>query len=300
MNSNKSVSLVLGSGGARGMAHIGVIEVLEERGYHIKEIAGSSVGALVGGIYAKGNLADFKDWICDLGRVDVFGLMDFSFSSRGFIKGDKVFLELKKIVGECLIEELDFPFSCNAVDYAEGTERIFKSGSLFAAIRASSSIPTLVQPAVIDSKEYIDGGVLNPLPMDLLNNSEENLVIAVNLNALGGSYLNPPKKDHDGKSLIKMPGWMKDYQKKMSGYFETEEKSPKNKSLGSLDLLNRSMELLHDRVSYLTLEKHPADILIEISKKQASTMEFYRAAELVEIGRIKMTEALNKLEDAAQ
>lgn len=300
MNSNKSVSLVLGSGGARGMAHIGVIEVLEERGYEIKEIAGSSVGALVGGIYAKGNLADFKDWICDLGRVDVFGLMDFSFSSRGFIKGDKVFSELKKIVGECLIEELDFPFYCNAVDYAEGTERVFESGSLFAAIRASSSIPTLVQPAVIDSKEYIDGGVLNPLPMDLLKNAEENLVIAVNLNALGRSYLNPPKKAHDGKSLIKMPNWMKDYQKKMSGYFETEEKSPKNKSLGSLDLLNRSMELLHDRVSYLTLEKHPADILIEISKKQASTMEFYRAAELVEIGRIKMTEALNKLEDAAQ
>jgi NTE family protein len=299
MSSKKSVSLVLGSGGARGMAHIGVIEVLVERGYRIDEIAGSSVGALVGGIYAKGNLPQFKDWICDLGRVDVFGLMDFSFSGRGFIKGEKVFLELKKIIGECLIEDLELPFRCNAVDYLEGTERIFERGSLFAAIRASSSIPTLVQPAVIDSIEYIDGGVLNPLPLDLLKNPKENLVIAVNLNALGDSYLDPPKKDHDGKSLIKMPGWMKDYQKKMSGYFESEEKSPKIKSLGSLDLLNRSMELLHDRVSYLTLEKHPADILIEISKKQASTMEFYRAAELVEIGRIKMTNALNKLEDAA-
>jgi NTE family protein len=300
MNSNKSVSLVLGGGGARGMAHIGVIEVLVERGYCIDEIAGSSVGALVGGIYAKGNLPLFKDWICNLGRVDVFGLMDFSFSSRGFIKGEKVFSELKKIVGECLIEDLDLPFCCNAVDYHEGIERVFESGSLFMAIRASSSIPTLVQPAVIDAKEYIDGGVLNPLPMDLLKNSTKNLVIAVNLNALGDSYLDPPKKDRDGKRLISTPAWMKDYQKKMSGYFEIEEKSPKIRSLGSLDLLNRSMELLHDRVSYLTLEKHPADVLIEISKKQASTMEFYRAAELVEIGRIKMTQALNKLENAAQ
>ncbi len=300
MYPNKSVSLVLGSGGARGMAHIGVIEVLEERGYQIAEIAGSSVGALVGGIFAKGNLPEFKEWSWNLGRVDVFGLMDFSFSSRGFIKGDKVFSELQKIVGECLIEELDFPFCCNAVDYLEGTEKVFESGSLFAAIRASSSIPTLVQPAVIDFIEYIDGGVLNPLPLDLLKNSKENLVIAVNLNALGDSYLEPPKKDHDGQSLITMPGWMKDYQKKMSGYFESEEKLPKIKSLGSLDLLNRSMELLHDRVSYLTLEKHPADVLVEISKKQASTMEFYRAAELVEIGRIKMTNALNKLENAAQ
>jgi NTE family protein len=300
MNSKKSVSLVLGSGGARGMAHIGVIEVLVERGYRIDEIAGSSVGALVGGIYAKGNLPEFKDWISNLGRMDVFGLMDFSFSSRGFIKGEKVFFELQKIVGECLIEDLDFPFCCNAVDYLEGTERVFESGSLFAAIRASSSVPTLVQPAIIDSVEYIDGGVLNPLPMDLLKKNKDNLVIAVNLNALGESYVTPPRKDHDGKSLIKMPGWMKDYQKKMSGYFESEEKLPKIRTLGSLDLLNRSMELLHDRVSYLTLEKHPADVLIEISKKQASTMEFYRAAELVEIGRIKMTNALNKLEDAAQ
>lgn len=300
MKSNKSVSLVLGSGGARGMAHIGVIEVLEERGYRIEEIAGSSVGALVGGVFAKGNLPEFKDWICNLGRVDVFGLMDFSFSSRGFIKGEKVFSELKKIVGECQIEDLNLPFCCNAVDYLEGTERVFERGSLFAAIRASSSIPTLVQPALIDEIEYIDGGVLNPLPIDLLKNSKENLVIAINLNALGDSYVEPPKKDHDGKSLLTMPGWMKDYQKKMSGYFESEEKLPKIKSLGSLDLLNRSMELLHDRVSYLTLEKHPADILIEISKKQASTMEFYRAAELVEIGRMKMTEALNRLEDAAK
>jgi NTE family protein len=296
---NKSVSLVLGSGGARGMAHIGVIEVLEERGYRIEEIAGSSVGALVGGIYAKGNLPEFTDWICNLGRVDVFGLMDFSFSTRGFIKGEKVFSAIEKIVGECLIEDLPIPFCCNAVDYLEGTERVFESGSLFAAMRASSSIPTLVQPALIDSIEYIDGGVLNPLPMDLIKNSKTNLVIAVNLNALGESFVNPPQIDHDGKSLIKMPGWMKDYRKKMTSYFATEEKTSKSKSLGSLDLLNRSMELLHDRVSYLTLEKHPADVLIEISKKQASTMEFYRAAELLEIGRIKMTEALNKLENAA-
>lgn len=299
MQVNKPVSLVLGSGGARGMAHIGVIEVLEERGYAIKEIAGSSVGALIGGIYASGKLPDFKDWICHLDRIDVFGLMDFSFSSKGFIKGEKVFLELKKIVEEKQIQELSLPFYCNAVDYHEGVERVFKSGSLFSAIRASVSIPTLVQPAKIDGKEYIDGGVLNPLPMDLIKNAKENLVVAVNLNALVDSYISPPIKDHEGRRMIKTPGWMKEYQKKMSGYFEADETPPKLKSLGSLDLLNRSMELLHDRVSALTLEKHPADILIQISKKQASTMAFYRAAELIEIGRIKTSEALDQLENEA-
>lgn len=296
MQAKKTVSLVLGSGGARGMAHIGVIEVLEERGYQIEEIAGSSVGALVGGIYASGKLPDFKDWICHLDRVDVFGLMDFSFSSKGFIKGEKVFEELKKIVEEQLIEDLTLPFYCNAVDYHEGTERVFDEGSLFSAIRASVSIPTLVQPAKIDGKEYIDGGVLNPLPVQLLQHRKDNLVVAVNLNALVNSYISPPKKDHEGNRMIQMPGWMKDYKRKMSSYFESTETPPKKKSLGSLDLLNRSMELLHDRVSKLVLEKHPVDILIEISKKQASTMEFYRAAELIEIGRIKMEQALDQLE----
>lgn len=299
MQANKTVSLVLGSGGARGMAHIGVIQVLEERGYTIEEISGSSVGALVGGIYASGKLPDFKDWICNLGRVDVFGLMDFSFSGKGFIKGEKVFQELKKIVEEQRIEDLSIPFYCNAVDYHAGEERVFDSGSLFSAIRASVSIPTLVQPARIDGKEFIDGGVLNPLPVQLLKKAQQNLVVAVNLNALVDAYISPPKKDHEGNRMIKMPGWMKEYQQKMSGYFESDETPTKKKSLGSLDVLNRSMELLHDRVSKLVLEKHPVDVLIEISKKQASTMEFYRAAELIEIGRIKMENALDQLENEA-
>lgn len=300
MKANKSVSLVLGSGGARGMSHIGTIEVLLERGYEIKEIAGCSVGALVGGIYASGKLPDFKDWICNLDRIDVFGLMDFSFSSRGFIKGEKVFLELKKIVGEQQIEDLSLPFYCNAVDYHEGKERIFNSGSLFSAIRASASVPSLVQPAKLDGREYIDGGVLNPLPLDLLKESQKNTVVAVNLNSLSSSYIAPPKKDHVGNRLMKMPIWMKDYQKKMSGYFESDSTTSKEKSMGSLDIINRSMELLHDRVSNLTLEKHAADILIEVNKRQASTMSFYRAPELIEIGRIKTEEALDHYENAAK
>lgn len=298
MQSKKSVSLVLGSGGARGMAHIGAIEVLEERGYTIREIAGSSVGALVGGVHAAGKLADFKDWICHLDRVDVFALMDFSFSSRGFIRGEKVFSELKKIVQEQQIEDLAIPFVCNAVDYQEGKERVFRSGSLFSAIRASSSIPSLVQPARLEGREYIDGGVLNPLPMDLLHATADSFTMAVNLNALGQDYVAPPKKDHGGNRLIKMPSWMKEYQGKMIHYFESEVRSSPSKGLGSLDIINRSMELLHDRVATLTLAKYPADVLIQVSKRQASTLSFYRAAELIEIGRIKTQAALDQFENA--
>jgi NTE family protein len=300
MEKSKSVSLVLSSGGARGMAHIGAIEVLEERGYKIAEISGCSVGALVGGIYATGKLPEFKDWICNLGRINVFGLMDFAFSSKGFIKGDKVFMEIKKIIDEYQIEELNIPFSCNAVDYINGEERIFKSGSLFTAIRASVSIPTMVQPAHLDGNEYIDGGVLNPLPVEHLRHSEHNIVMAVNLNAAESIFVLPPNIDHQGRSMLKFPIWMSEYRRKMGSFFEEEKKNPKSKSLGSLDLLNRSFELMHDKLSRMTLAMNPVDVLVEVSKRQARSMEFYRAAELIEIGRIKTEEALDKLENAGK
>lgn len=300
MEKNKSVSLVLSSGGARGMAHIGAIEVLEERGYTIAEVSGCSVGALVGGIYATGKLPEFKDWIINLGKLDVFGLMDFAFSSKGFIKGDKVFSEIKKIIDERQIEDLNIPFSCNAVNYISGEERIFQSGSLFSAIRASVSIPTMVQPALLDGNEYIDGGVLNPLPIEHLRHHQNNLMIAVDLNAAESIFVLPPKNDHQGKSLLKMPSWMNEYRMKMGSYFSEDTQDPKSKSLGSLDLLNRSFELLHAKLSRMTLAMHPVDVVVEISKRQARSMEFYRAAELIEIGRIKTNEALDKLENANQ
>ena len=126
MSKKKTVSLVLSSGGARGLAHVGVIEELEKRGYQIGEIAGCSAGALVGGMYAAGKMPEFKDWICNLDRVDVFSLMDFTFSSRGFIKGEKVYNALKKVVPDCQIEDLSIPFSCNAVEVHTGKEHVFR------------------------------------------------------------------------------------------------------------------------------------------------------------------------------
>lgn len=298
MIKNKTVSLVLSSGGARGMAHIGAIEVLEERGYTIAEVSGCSAGALIGGIYATGKLHEFKEWICNLDKVDVFGLMDFAFSSKGFIKGDKVFLEIKKIIEERKIEDLNIPFSCNAVNYISGEERVFESGSLFSAIRASVSIPTMVQPALVEGKEYIDGGILNPLPVEHLRQKNTNLIVAVNLNAAESIYLLP--KQEEESSLLKMPQWVYEYRSKMASFFAEDTKNPKSKSLGSLDLLNRSFELLHDKLSRMTLAMHPVDVLVEISKRQARTFEFYRASELIEIGRIKTAEALDKLEHANQ
>ncbi|MDO8967779.1 patatin-like phospholipase family protein, partial [Algoriphagus sp.] len=255
MSKKKTVSLVLSSGGARGLAHVGVIEELESRGYMIAEIAGCSAGALVGGMYAAGKLPEFKDWICNLDRVDVFSLMDFTFSSRGFIKGEKVYNALKKVVKDCQIEDLSIPFSCNAVDYRRGQEVIFREGSLYAAIRASGSIPSVFQPARHHRHEFIDGGVLNPVPISLISNHENRLLAVVEVNGPESLYIEPPKKDEKGRRFMSIPSWLKDYQLKMRHYFPEEIKEEKSTSLSSINLLTRSFFLIKDRFWVLLILK---------------------------------------------
>ncbi|MFD2200239.1 patatin-like phospholipase family protein [Shivajiella indica] len=299
----KTVSLVLSSGGARGMAHIGVIEVLEESGYEIASIAGCSAGALIGGIYATGQLPKFKDWICNLDRIDVFSLMDFTFSSKGFIKGEKVFGELKKLIEDCQIEDLNIPFCCTAVEIPSGKEKIFKSGSLYQAIRASGSIPSVMTPAKIGKHEYIDGGIINPIPFNLITEKNRGeLIVAVDLNGPKSELLQIEKQDKK-ESALKLPSWLNEYQKKFTNYFYTDEKqkeTKKDKGMSSVELLNFSFDLLQDKLSDLVIEKHQVDIIVEISREQAGTLEFHRAEELIKVGRLKMEEAIKKFENGSQ
>lgn len=297
MDKRKSVSLVLSSGGARGLAHVGVIEELERRGYHIAEIAGCSAGALVGGMYAAGKMAEFKEWICHLDRLDVFSLMDFTFSTRGFIKGEKVYNALKKVIKDCQIEELNVPFYCNAVDYISGKEVVFREGSLYTAIRASGSIPTVFQPARHKRLELIDGGVLNPIPLSLLQQANENMIVVVGLNAADTELVVSPKKDASGKSYISMPAWVTEYRTKMRQYFPEQVREEKPASLSSISLMARSFDLLQDRFSELLMEKFQVDLSIQLARNQAGILEFYRAEELIEIGREKAIQALDKWEN---
>lgn len=298
MSKKKKVSLVLSSGGARGLAHVGVIEELEKRGYEIAEIAGCSAGALVGGMYACGKMNEFKNWICNLDRIDVFSLMDFTFSSRGFIKGERVYGELKKVVSDCQIEDLPIPFTCNAVNVITGEEVIFRKGSLYKAIRASGSIPSVFIPANHSKSSLIDGGVLNPVPISLLkNHPEENLILVVDVNGLAHDYITPPKKDEEGNGFISIPTWLKEYRNKMGQFFPDEKEVEKEPSYSSLNLVKRSFDLLQDRFCELLLQQYPVDIQIKISRKQAGTLEFHRSSELIEIGRIKAKQALDNWEN---
>lgn len=299
--SKKTVSLVLSSGGARGMAHIGVIEALEESGYEIVSIAGCSAGALVGGMHASGNLPKFKDWICNLDRIDVFSMMDFTISSKGFIKGVKVFGALQKIIDDCQIEDLRIPFVCNAVEIPCGKEHIFRKGSLYSAIRASASIPTVFTPSKIHGKEFIDGSILNPIPLNLIPKDRiADLIFAVDLNGPKTAFVENPKereKKESDSSKVKLPNWLMDYRQKFSTYFSSQEKEEKIKGMSSLDLLNYSFDMLQDRLSELVIEKFNVDLIVEISRIQSGTLEFHRAAELIEIGKQKAFAVIEKYEN---
>jgi NTE family protein len=223
--------------------------------------------------------------------------MDFTFSSRGFIKGEKVYKALKKVVPDQAIEDLALRFSCNAVDVNSGKEHVFAQGSLYKAIRASGSIPSVFLPAQIDKRNFIDGGVLNPVPISLLSDPHSTLVVVVNANSLAEHFLPPPHKKSSQKQSINLPGWLMDYQNKMMTYFPEEEKKVPQKRYSAMELVTRSFDLLQDRYCQLLLENYPVEVEIKVASSQAGTLEFHRATELIEVGRIKACEALDRLEN---
>lgn len=188
-----TVSLVLGSGGARGYAHIGAIEELHAQGYDIRSVAGSSMGALVGGIYAAGKLDAYREWSSALQRLDVLRLLDWTFSGGGFIKGDRILEQIKNLIGEVNIEDLPISFTAVAVDLYAQREVWFSRGPLFDAIRASIAIPTVFRPHHYQGRTLVDGGLLNPVPITPTLRDLTDCTIAVDINA--------PAEHHEGGAI---------------------------------------------------------------------------------------------------
>lgn len=177
-----TVALVLGSGGARGYAHIGVVQVMVERGYQVVAVSGSSMGAVVGGMLAAGKLEEFTDWAVGLGQFEVLRLMDLSLSAKGAIRGEKIFKIVAEMVGEVCIEDLPIEYTAVAVDLLTHREVWFQRGPLEFAIRASTAIPTFVQPVFYNGRVLVDGGLLDPVPVAPVTAARADLVVAVNLN----------------------------------------------------------------------------------------------------------------------
>jgi NTE family protein len=291
------ISLVLSSGGARGLAHIGVIEEILRRGHQIVAIAGSSMGAFVGGLYASGTMEGYKKWVVDLDMMDVFKLIDFTFSSHGFIKGEKVFNEMKrlKFIPKVNIENLSLPLAIVASDIIKNEEVVFTSGDLFNAIRASVSIPNVLTPIEIPDGLLVDGGVLNPLPIDHIPNCESDLIIAVDVNALF-PYQKPPLPKMKKSEIKKEEGRIDQLKAKWNDMIINQQtkKTKKIKNLGYFDMFTRIMQLMQDRITQLTIETKPPDVLIQISKEACGVFEFFKAMELIEAGRIACINELDR------
>ena len=181
MSKKQKVALVLASGGAKGFAHIGAIEALEENGYEITSIAGASMGALIGGLYATGGLNKVKEWMYELTNREMFKLVDFTISPHAILKGDRIMEALKAIVPDCMIEDLPIPYCAVATDLKTGREVVFRSGSLYDAIRASISIPMVFSPVEYNDMLLIDGAMSNGLPLDRVARTEGDILVAVNL-----------------------------------------------------------------------------------------------------------------------
>jgi NTE family protein len=278
----KNVRLVLGSGGARGMAHIGVIEELEKKGFQIKEVVGCSMGAVVGGIYCAGYLSEYKHWLIKLSRMDVFKLLDFTLSAQGFVKGERVFKSIEEFIGDHQIEQFKIPFTAVASDISLKKEVHYKSGSLFKALRSSIAIPTVFTPIKDGKSQLVDGGVLNPLPLNVVNKQPGDWVVAVNINADIPYKPNVTQADEQKERATYLK--MFDSILAVLPKFETS-KEDAVVSLGLFDLLNKSYELTQDRLTELMINIHKPDLVVNISRDACGVFEFYRANEIIEEGR---------------
>jgi NTE family protein len=296
------VALVLGSGGARGLAHIGVIEELEAAGFQIAATAGASMGALVGGIHAAGRLADYRDWVGALERGDVLRLLDFAFGHPGLIKGEKLIGVMKELVGEHRIEELPIPFTAVATDLATQREVWLNRGPLFDAIRASIAIPMVFTPHRVGGRELVDGGLLAPLPIAATRQNHADLVIAVDVNDRVPAALRHFRRQQRGAATLPEPepppAVVDDsLRARVSALVESlfEKRAAAPAQPGLLDLMSRSLDTMQAQLSRLQLALDPPDVLIRVPRDTCMFHEYWRAREVIEVGREAARHALQAL-----
>ncbi len=279
------VSLVLGSGGARGMAHVGVIKWLEEHNYKIESISGCSMGALVGGFYAAGKLDIFTEWLREVDGLDLIKLLDFR-GSGGFVAGDKIVAKMEKLVGDYLIEDLDIKFTAVAADINSEKEVWINHGSLLSAIRASTSLPLFFAPYSHNGRSLVDGGVLNPVPIAPTFRDNADLTIAVNLGGNPQSQtaekiiekeVSLSSKIIDEKELS-LSSKITDYISKISLSDNTVKED------GTYAVAYKSFEAMQSTIARMKLSAYPPDIEIEIPRDLCGIFEFEMLDEVIKYG----------------
>lgn len=289
---NKNIDLVLSSGGARGIAHIGVIEQLETMGYKIKSISGTSIGALIGGLHASGNLKAYKNWVSSLDKGSVFSLMDFQLKAEGFIKGEKVFDHMSKWLDGINIEDLPIHFTAVASDIINREEVVFTDGSLSEAIRASVAVPGFITPVYKDGNWLFDGGVVNPIPLNRVKRTENSRLLAVDLNA----FVPVPNKGLEEKeqdNVVANSQFLEMISKFNLG--TTFRKESKKFDLSYFTLMTQMFDMMQEQISKFYLEQFPPDIVINIPRDICNTFDFHKSEEMVELGKSLTIKAFSEV-----
>ena len=325
---NKNVALVLSSGGPRGFAYIGAIEALEEHGYTITSIAGTSIGSLVGGIYAAGKLAEFKEWLYSLNAWEVFSLMDLSIGKNHFVKGEKVIDAIMEIVPNVKIEDMNIPYCAVATDLYTGREVVFDYGPLFRAIRASISIPSLFRPVKYGLTTLIDGAISNCLPLNRVKRTEGDLLVAFDVNDVNEEEINLIlRREHEAKLIDKqfelevheeLLDVIHDFKHDTDMSLIKRLKHAGSRSMEVLkdvfnyrrafneddsldygenyyDLLDRTFSLMNHKNTELMLELYKPDILVKMPfDSYGEISDYAKAREISDRGYQLMKEALEK------
>ena len=279
----KEVALVLSTGGARGLAHIGAIDELLASGYHIHSVAGTSMGALVGGMFAAGRLDDYRQWMETVDKKKIFQLTDFSLSLNHIVKGDRIIQAMKDVVPDVNIEDLPIPYCAIATDAVSGTEVVFTRGSLYEAIRASISLPLFFDPVRQGDQVLVDGGLVNPLPLNRVKRSKHDLLVAVNVSG------------HDYRGQVELRRIVKEQQSERSKVLQLLNRiMPDDADMNYYTLLNRSISIMINRNAQQALKITPPDILVDIPMKRYSTFDFDKMERISAIGRNKTRAAIDK------
>jgi NTE family protein len=323
------VALALGSGGARGYAHIGVIHELHDRGYEIVGIAGSSMGALVGGLQAAGRLDEFAEWARSLTQRAILRLLDPSITAAGVLRAEKILDAVRDILGTATIEQLSVPYTAVATDLLSGRSVWLQRGPVDEAIRASIAIPGVIAPHVLDGRMLADGGILDPLPMAPIAAVNADLTIAVSLSgsesegerqpvarpttewlnrmlrstsalfdaAAARSLLDRPTAravlNRFGASIPEDP---EPDAESIDEPVDYPEETPEVPRLGSFEVMNRTIDIAQAALARHTLAAYPPDVLIEVPRSACRGLEFHRAAEVIDIGRMLAARTLDTLE----
>lgn len=275
----QKVALVLASGGARGIAHIGVIDELIEHGFEISSVAGTSMGALVGGIYCSGGLEACRKRLLELNVKSTLDLVDLSLGNDGLVKGQKVLKEIQRLVPIADIENLPIPFTAVATDLTSESEVVFDHGSLCDAIRSSISIPSVFKPYRIGQMALVDGGVVNPLPINRIKRHEGDILVVVDVN--GKEPVRPRKRMTAQQKAIELTNRIVDRLNIPHEHLVAQSKD----TINYYSLLSETVAIAIQQLTALSLEMYPPDILIRTSMKSCNAMEFYRTKEMIDLGR---------------